>query len=170
MRARSSRIVVAVVALAVVGCYDFKAPVDARPQQPIDEALLGPWRCLQAEPETDSRAFSVEFVGASERSYRIRFTADDKPSQEMPAYVSVVAGGRILNVRDPEDPPSGDPWTLVRYSFLQPTVLRLEVIDDKPFIGDDGSASELRAALEKAGHDSPAYEDIGVCIRVPQRP
>ena len=152
--------------LALPGCYDFASPLDATPQLQRDGALLGEWRCLSAEPKTSEEAGTVVFSPVREREYVVALTEDGKAADYMSGYASAVSGGTILNLREQDPEKLHASWTLVRYSFLLPNVVRFEVVDDDPFQETQGSPEALRSALERLSGQPGLYEDLCICVRV----
>ena len=54
-------------------------------------------------------------------------------------------------------------WWLGR---LLPNVLRLELVNDEPFEGEQASPAALRGALERRAVLPGVYEDFCVCVRI----
>jgi hypothetical protein len=168
-----------VVSLSVglTSCYDVYTPLDATPQVQVDQALLGEWRCLPMDPGPEQKAGTIVFVPTGERTYDINTPEDrekakeattpsdeTKPAEELKCpliYPSILDGATVLNIKN--DDPAGT-WTLVRYSYLLPNVVRFELVRDSA--GD--TPAELRETLHRAGVTSDLYEDFLLCVRVPE--
>ena len=153
-------------ALTFSGCYDFESPLDAAPQLPRDEAVLGQWRCLSAEPGPSGQAATIAFSPARDREYEVVLAEDDTAPERFSGYASAVSGGTILNLREQDGKDSGELWTLVRYSFLLPNVLRFELVDDEPLEGEQASPATLRSALERLGAQPGVHEEFCICVRI----
>ena len=156
-------------ALGLSGCYDFESPLDATPQLPRDEALLGEWRCLSADPGPSEQAMTLVFSAARDREYVITFTEEGKKPEHLGGYASAVSGGTVLNLRDPDREDSNEPWNLVRYSFLLPNLIRFELVDDDPFGGVQATPAALRSALERLGAQPGVYSDLCICLRIAKK-
>ena len=163
------RLLIAVAVLSAVfgmsGCYDFESPLDASPQLPVDPGLIGEWRCLSENQMPDEEVGIIVFVPSGERTYDITIKGGESigPYQ---AYASRVADSTMLNV-DISDSKNEKKWFyLVRYAFLLPNVLRLELVNNALFRGQDHSSAELRAAFERKADDPGMFENPCICSRV----
>jgi hypothetical protein len=167
------------VSVGLASCYDVHTPLDATPQVQVDQALLGEWRCLPMDPDPEQKAGTFVFVATGERTYDINMPEDNEggekakeettPSDETQqaeglksplVYPSILDGATVLNIRNDDRT-----WTLVRYSYLLPNVVRFELVTDSA--GD--TPAELRETLHRAGVTSDVYEDFLLCVRVPER-
>ncbi len=153
--------------LATGACYDFDAPIDPAPTQALDPALMGKWRCLEAEPNADAHPANFVFGTARDRIYSIRFDVDDEEPSFFEAYASEVKGHTVLNVRDlaPKKGPE-KAWNLARYTFLRPNVLQIQLVDDDVLTGVGQGPGAMRAALEQVDGTPGLYADFVVCARV----
>jgi hypothetical protein len=164
MRARAG--LAALLLVALTGCYDFEAPIDPGPTIPLDPALIGTWRCLAPGQGADEKPMTLAFAAADrEDVYAIAAAAEgSEAADRYEAHGSEVVGHTLLSVFDPTA--SGQPWNLVRYSFLMPQVLRLEVVDDGPLADVEPTSWALRSALERRDGSAGLYDDFCVCVRV----
>jgi hypothetical protein len=156
--------------LGLAGCYDFHSPLDATPQVAVDQALLGEWVCIPTNPDPypAENLGAFVFVATGERTYLIQIPGEPPDTKDDGAvYGSILDGATLLNLPN-DDPESGRTWTLVRYSFLLPNVLRLELVKDS-YGGWAESPAALREALQQPGARSGAYEDFLVCTHVQER-
>lgn len=128
--------------------------------------MLGEWRCLAADPGPSGQAATIAFSAVRDREYEATLAEDGKAPERFGGYASAVSGGTILNLREQDGKTSGEPWSLVRYSFLLPNVLRLELVNDEPFEGEQASPAALRGALERRAVLPGVYEDFCVCVRI----
>jgi hypothetical protein len=154
------------LACSASACF-FDHPLDAEASVRVDSAILGTWRCLPFEADSDDKpeALVIVVTAASDRRYKITFhSGDDKPAQ-FEAYASTVDGRPILNVRLPDARVPVKPWLLARYSFLRSDILHVEVVDETKLEGADRSSETLRRAFEKVHDRSDSYEDYCICIR-----
>jgi hypothetical protein len=151
-------------ALMLTACYDFEAPIDPAPTLPLDPALLGTWHCL-APGQGDEKPMTLAFAAAErEDVYSIVAGEGSEAPDRYEAHGSEVVGHTLLNVFDPKAP--GQAWNLVRYSFLMPQVLRLEIVDDRPLADVEPTSWALREALERRDGSDGLYDDFCVCVRV----
>ena len=104
---------------------------------------LGQWRCLSAEPGPLGQPATIAFSPARDREYEVVLAEDDTAPGVFSGYASAVSGGTILNLREQDGKDSGEPWTLVRYSFLLPNVRRFELVADEPLEGEQASPATL---------------------------
>ena len=163
---RTTIVLMAGCALVATGCYDFASPLDAAPQLEIDQALVGGWRCLPAEPadEDHPQALTIVFARTGERTYDIDMVTPIDWSEEpvhVPAYPSRLDGSTFLNINTHSE---SKPWRLVRYSYLRPNIVLFELVNEAP-IRDDGSPAALRRELIRVGESTDVYEDLFVCVR-----
>src|SRR4029450_1514638 len=99
------------------------------------------------------------FSPVRDREYVVTLAEDGKTPEVLGGYASAVSDSTILNLRDQDHKESGDPWNLVRYSFLLPNVARFELVDAKPFEEAQASPAALRDALGRLGTQPGVYED-----------
>jgi hypothetical protein len=171
--ARGRRIVlIAAAGLSFSACYDFDFPLDPAPRVPVDGRLLGSWRCLaMAEDDIDEPVMPLSISRGTEHVTRWRFApASNETGEgaeevgEYDVHGSTAKGGQFLSAREVKPDGSGD-WSFVRYTFLLPDVLRLQVVDDKPFDDVEKDPAKLRKAVEKRRNDPAIYWDFLVCVR-----
>jgi hypothetical protein len=159
--------------LPLGACYEFDFPLDPKPQVRVDARLIGAWRCLAVSADPDEPSLTLRIEQKSQwitnwwTESRSSDGALEKDGYE--AHGSSLKGGALLNVRELGEK-ADDRWSFVRYTFLLPDVLRLQVVDDEPFAKEKGSANALRRALEKRRNDPVIYGDLCVCVRVETSP
>ena len=165
MRARVGLAALLTSAVTLAGCYDFEAPIDPAPTRPLDQALLGTWRCLAPGQEADETPVRFTFAAADrEDVYSIVSDEEGKTPDRYEAHGSEVVGHTLLNVFDPTSP--NERWMFVRYSFLLPQVLRLELVDEDELADVEQTSWSLREALERRDGSEGLYDDFCVCVRV----
>jgi hypothetical protein len=165
MNARTGLAVLLASAATLTGCYDFEAPIDPAPTSPLDPALLGTWHCLAPGQGADEKPMDLAFARADhDDAYSVRFHERGSTRAPLEAHGSEVAGHTLLNVLDPAA--SRKPWTFVRYSFLMPYVLRLELVDEARLADVEPTSWSLREALERRDGSEGLYADLCVCVRV----
>ena len=147
------------------GCYEFESPLDATPQIPRDEALVGQWRCLYAKPSPTAEARTIGISQEGDRGYAFTPERDGKQPEHLSGYASVVSGSTILNLRNSDQDSTTKKWTLVRYSFLLPDVVRFQLVNDESFRDFQSSSAVLRTALERRALQPGVYEDLFICVR-----
>lgn len=165
---KTSRLaLVILLSLSLPACYDFDFPLDEKPQVRVDARLLGVWRCLGVESD-------VEEGGGVLRISRLtdviaRWTLESPAEggspekSEYDVHGSSIPGGSLLNALELGEKANGK-WNFVRYSFLLPHVLRVQIVNDQPF-EKATSAAILRKEVEKRRDDSAIYSDLLVCVR-----
>jgi len=170
---KTLRIAAVIVSLSIPACYDFDFPLDPKPQVPVDARVVGTWRCLSAEASADEGAATLRVERRSEMISHWTFetpSSDGTPDQgEFDVHGSAIGGGALLNARDVGDGDLGK-WSFVRYTLLIPDVLRIQIVDDQPFLKVKDSASDLRQAVEQRVGDPAIYKDFCVCVRVKPSP
>jgi len=148
-------------------CYDFDFPLDPKPQVPVDGRLVGAWRCLGVQAALDDDPGVLRIARRTEQVSRWTFestaTNGSPEKSEYDVHASEVFGGALLNALELGDKANGK-WNLVRYSFLLPDVLRIELVNDEPFetVKD---AKALRSEIEKRRDDPAIYADFMICVR-----
>jgi hypothetical protein len=160
----------AVVFLAAtgVGCYDSEVPLDKAPQASIDRALVGAWRCLPFESGGDAEATTLTVGRETDFVYAIALQEGQKEAERYEAHPSLVKGTTLLNVKDLDPRLPAKPWTLARYSLLLPDVLHVQVVGKKLLMGVERSPAAIRQALERLSERRELYQELMVCVRVPQ--
>lgn len=156
----AAAILAGVLALPGGGCF-FASPIDVAPGVDLDPSILGTWRCL---PMPNPREATAVFVVSSsgERRYQISVRERGVGPLEFEAHASLVNGRRVLNLRGP----TPKPWTFARYSFLQPDLVRVELVDPDMLKGVEDSPASLRGALERQGGSPDLFKDGWVCTPV----
>lgn len=159
--------------LSLPACYDFDFPLDAKPQVPVNARLVGTWRCLGVQSDVDEGSGTLRVVRRSDTMTRWTF---DSPSSngspdksEYDVHGSTIAGGALLNALELGEKANGK-WNFVRYSFLLPDVLRVQVVNDEPFEKVKGNAVSLRQEVEKKRDDPAIYSDFMICVRAQASP
>lgn len=162
------------VALVLAGlflpaCYDFDFPLDPKPQVPVDARLAGTWQCLGAEPSIDEAPALLRIAPRAEAIALWTFeTQSGDGSREVmnaDVYGSTVKGGALLNALELGAKANGK-WSFIRYTFIAPHILRLQLIDDEPFEKVKDDAVALRKEVEKRRNDPAIYNDFCVCVRL----
>jgi hypothetical protein len=164
---------VAVCAATVLAsCYS-QSPLDPSPQSPLDQKLLGTWRCVSPDPvkaEVATAGFAVGPV-TKDGEYLLTWGAPNEEADSYRAFTSVLGDSTFLNVRPlQEDQYTG--WTFLRYSFLRANVLYVELVSNEPFKEKESTASAAaaRATLERALRSTPeTLEEYVVCFKTAKR-
>ncbi len=161
------RLVLIIGCLSLPACYDFDFPLDPKPQVRVDDRLIGTWRCLGVQEALDEDPGVLRIAPRTDLISRWTFqskSADGSEEKgEYDVHASTVPGGALLNALELGEKANGK-WNFVRYSFLLPDVLRIQIVNDEPFekIKD---AKSLRSAIEKRRDDPTIYSDFIVCVR-----
>ena len=148
-------------------CYDFEFPLDPKPQLPVDARLLGAWRCLGQQSDLDDPPAVLRIALSTDTVARWSFESPSNDGtlekSEYDVHASSVPGGALLNAVELGQKSNGR-WNLVRYSFLLPSVLRVQLVKDEPF-GKAKDAASLRKEVEKRKDDPAIYSDFLICVR-----
>jgi hypothetical protein len=160
------RLVLLVVAISLIGCFESDFPLDATPQVDLDPALLGTWRCLPADPHPDTEAANFVVTRATERVYAITFEESDEEPARYEAYLSQLSVSTVLNVKDLDPGLLEKEWVFARYSFLRPEVLEIELASDTLLEDVEKSPAAVRHAMEQFRDDPELYVSYCVCLRV----
>lgn len=164
---KTLRLALVIGCLSMAACYDFDFPLDPKPQVPVDARLIGAWRCLGAQEALEEDPGVLRIARRTDLISRWTFeskSADGSPEKgEYDVHGSTVPGGALLNALELGEKANGK-WNFVRYSFLLPHVLRIQLVNDEPFekIKD---AKTLRSAIEKRRDDPAIYSDFIICVR-----
>ena len=161
------RVALIAAGLLLPACYDFDFPLDPRPQVAVDPRLIGTWRCLGAQADSDDAPALLRIERRSEAQAHWTFESlagDGAPEKsEYDVHASSVQGASLLNALELGEKANGK-WNFVRYSFLLPDVLRVQVVNDEPF-AEVKDAAGLRKEVEKRKNDPRIYTDFLVCVR-----
>ena len=170
---KTTRIVAVLACLVLPSCYEFDFPLDPKPQVPVDARLIGTWRCLGAEPAIDDAPATLlverRTAALAHWSFEVASNDGTMEKDDYDVHGSTVRGGALLNVFQLGEKASGK-WNFVRYTFVAPEILRLQFVDDEPFVKVKGSAVDLRKAIEKRRNDAGIYKDYCICVRVKATP
>ena len=154
------------------GCYEFDSPLDLKPRVKVDEKLPGPWRCFGTEDSADEAPFilNVEKRNDTTTAWMVESVSGDgsKETSGYEAFGSTVSPGHLLNLRETGEKASGM-WTFVRYSFLLPHLMRVELIEDKPFEKVQKNQIALRSAIEKRLNDPTIFTEFCLCVRAKKK-
>jgi hypothetical protein len=148
----------------VLGSCYFDAPIDPTPKHALDPALVGTWRCLAVDDKPDAKPVNFVVTPARDLVYSIRFDDGEGTPDIYEGHASEVKGHTVLNVRD-LDPRYTKPWAFARYTFLLPSVLRVQLVNDEALEGVEHTSPSLRAALERLDGRADLYGDYCVCVR-----
>ena len=159
--------ILVVACLSLPACYDFDSPLDSKPEVPLDGRLMGAWRCLGTQGDLEDDPGVLRIARPTELTSRWTFaspsTNGTRDTSEYEVHASTVPGGALLNARELGEKANGK-WNFVRYSFLLPDVLRIQLVNDEPFekVKD---ANTLRSEIEKRRDDPAIYTDFMICVR-----
>ena len=99
---------------------------------------------------------------ATKGVYAVTFQEDGKTADHYEAYASVVGGQRLINTRDLSG--GSKPWVFMRYAFLRPTVLQLDILNGDA-LEEQQSPAALRSAVERLQTNDEAYVELCTCAR-----
>ncbi len=155
--------------LFLPACYDFDFPLDPKPQVPVDTRLVGTWQCLGAEPNAEEAPALLRIAPRADSIalWTFETQSSDGSREVMNADVhgSTVKGGALLNALELGAKASGK-WSFIRYTFIAPHILRLQIVDDESFEKVKDDAVALRKEVEKRRNDPAIYDDFCVCVRL----
>jgi len=164
---KTLRVVLVVACLSLPACYDFDFPLDPKPLVPVDARLVGAWRCLGSEAALDDAPGVLRIALRTDTTSRWSFespSADGTPEKsEYDVHGSTLRGGAFLNAVELGAKANGK-WNFVRYSFLLPNVLRIQLVNDEPFAKLKDAAA-LRREIERRRDDPTIYSDFMICVR-----
>jgi hypothetical protein len=157
------QLVATITAVLLCGCF-FEVPVDPVPEVSLESRLLGTWRCVPFNSDDDEEAATFRVSVARERVYAVVVEAKGEDPERYEAHRSSLGEGSVLNVRisAPRFPTKG--WTLARYSFLLPDVVRVQLVKEDSVRPASVSSTALRQAVE-AALLADGFEDYCVCVR-----
>ncbi|MEO8500543.1 MAG: hypothetical protein ABI565_06480 [Vicinamibacteria bacterium] len=162
------RVAAVIACLLISACYDFDFPLDPKPLVPVDARLLGTWRCLGAQAGLDDDPGVVRISGRSDSIARwtieSRSADGSREKSEYDVHGSTIPGGSLLNALELGGKASGK-WSFVRYTFLLPDVLRVQLVNDEPLAKVKDNAAALRQEIERRREDPSIYSDFLVCVR-----
>jgi len=152
------------MAILLSACYS-EFPLDQTPQVELDPSILGTWRCLPPDPKPDTDPLTFVVATARPKVYSIRLEAKDEQPLLLEAYLSVVNGRPVLNVRDLDPRGPSKPWLFARYSLLLPNVLRAQIVQEDLLKSVEQTPAGYRRVLGSSAAQSSGYEDYAFCIR-----
>jgi hypothetical protein len=146
------------------GCYESEVALDILPQQSVDGAVIGSWRCLPLDADADEEPATLTVKGG-DRTYAVEWQEGTKAPDRYEAFPSSLGGVVLVNVQEIKANGEHGKWVYVRYTLLRANVLQLQVVSDQAMKGVPKSRAAIRAEIEQ-GADRPAlYQDFGVCAR-----
>lgn len=157
----------AALLLAIVylnGCYNFASPIDTEPTLALDPKLMGTWRCLNGDAKQDEPPATLMFTRARDNVYAARLNVPKEKPGLYEAFASRVKDQEFLSVRDLGDRATF-PWYVVRYTFLRPNVLDLQLLDEDNVTKAERSATSLRSVLERHMGEAGLFSDFVTCVR-----
>ncbi len=164
---KKMHVVLVIACLSLPACYDFEFPLDQKPQVPVDARLVGVWRCLGVQAALDDDPGVLRIVRRTDTTSRWSLetsSSDGTPEKsDYDAHGSTVPGGALLNALEVGGKANGK-WNFVRYTFLLPNVLRIQLVNDEPF-AEVKDAAALRRQVEKRRDDPSIYTDFMICVR-----
>jgi hypothetical protein len=146
MRIRTVCALLPLAVMALPGCLS-ETPIVPGAPAPIDERLLGAWRCVSPEANEEATT-TLTLRRRDATSYAGTMAESPEKASGFEAHVVGKGDGALVNVKD-TDTESKESWTVVRYALLRPDVLHLDMADYD--------------AYQKAGKDAP------VALRDPKR-
>jgi hypothetical protein len=146
------------------GCYESEVALDPSPQQEVDAAVIGSWRCLPLDADADEEPATVTVKRGSDRLYGVEWQEGTKPPDRYEAFASSVGGAVLVNVQEIKGNGERGRWVYLRYALLRPNVLHLQVVSDEAMKGVEKSRAAIRAVIERRS-EQPLYQDFCVCAR-----
>jgi hypothetical protein len=162
---RSGLIAVLFGVTTLTGCCDFEAPIDPSPTIPLDPALLGTWLCVAPGRRADEKPMTLALPPRGAGRHLLRPLRRHAAERCWTGSAWLGCRGTHGLERVQSDRVER-PWKFVRYSFLTPQVLRLELVDDGALAGVEQTSGELREALQRRDGSPGVYSDFCVCVRV----
>jgi hypothetical protein len=170
----SKRQVMALVLIGVVlslwGCYESSFPLGSPEAGNLDAAILGTWRCVQGG-EKENKSFLITAMPFDEKQYYVGLDMEGEKAIHYRAFSSAIKGTTLLNLQelDPKTVTSERKWIFIRYTFLRPNILQVELVKDEAFKGIDPSPSAVREVVEKKIASPELYQDFCLCTRVGEK-
>jgi hypothetical protein len=152
-------------AVAVLPACLSETPIVPGAPAPIDERLLGVWRCVS--PDADEEAtitLTVRRRDATSYAGTMGESADKTSPFE--AHLVGTREHALVNVKETETD-SAAKWTVVRHAFLRPAVLHLDILDYDAF---RAAPKEAPAALQDPKRRESLLKDWCTCVRVRSGP
>lgn len=147
--------------LFLLGCpYDSPAPLAEPSDVPLDERLIGSWRCASSASE-EPNVISFSRVDATE--VRAAVHAGDEDPGPFRLKSAKSGGTQLVNVEALE-PADKKFWSLARFTLHRPDVLQIELAREEPFrqAPADGPGTVVARALERGD----LFADWCVCARI----
>lgn len=154
-------------AAATFGCYESDFPLGP-PTQAVDAGLLGTWRCVQHDSESQLAVLELTVARRSEQQYDVSLAAAGEETLLYRGHATDLRGTTILNLQElkPGKAPDAARWDFVRATLLKPNVLDVAIVDDKLFPEKPATAAAQRAAMEASVARPELFSDYCVCARL----
>jgi hypothetical protein len=160
---------VSILAASLAGCYSFDVPLGPA-TTPIEKRLLGDWRCLMFQPDSEDHVLPLRFRALDENRYEITHPESPRSADTSSyhAHITPVKGRTLFNFNEVQDGQPSDDWIVLRTTFLQPNVLRFELADPDPFEKIEQKSEVLLKAFEERQDDADVFRDLMVCLPAPK--
>lgn len=145
-------------AVALPGCLS-ETPIAPGAATPIDERLVGTWRCVSGNQDVVS---ILTIARQSATAYAGTLAEFGHEPGSFEAYLVGRGSNALANVKDLETD-SAERWTLMRPTLYRPDLLHVETVDS------DHKAPGFSAALKDPKKRDALFEDAFTCVRVPPK-
>lgn len=140
------------IALALTACYSSPVPVaEPDPNTPVDTALLGYWRQIDADGGSTAEFLVLHFAGPE---YYVEFN-DDKEVGRMRAYATIIDGVGFANLQTLQS--ARREYGIYRYSLDGSGTLTLQGLRERT--PKFNRSADLHAYLKAHHTDSTIYDD-----------
>jgi len=155
------RLAAVLPALFLLGCpYDSTTPVAEPGDAPLDERLIGSWRCVSSASE-EPHVISFSRVDATELRAVVH-AGDDDPGPFR--LKSAKAGAAQLVNVEALEAANKKPWSLARFTLHRADVLQIELAREEPF--DQAPSDSPRTVVPRALERGDLFADWCVCARI----
>ena len=146
------------------GCFS-GAPLDGKPEHPLDRRLLGSWTCVSPDDEQPVPATLIVRPATAD-TYDVTWQEAEKSPEQYSAHSSRLGRVWIMNIQVPEA--SSLAWTFATYSLAPNGVLTIGLLTDKGWPEADAprTPAAARKAVQAALRLPEAFGDLGECRRI----
>jgi hypothetical protein len=153
--------VVLSAAVAVLPACLSETPIVPGAPAPLDERLVGVWRCVSPE-EGEDATITLTVRRKDGTSYAGTMGESADKTSPFEAHLVGPRERTLVNVKETETD-SAEKWTVVRHAFLRPDVLHLDMLDSDAF---RAGPKEAAAALQDPKRRELLLRDWCTCVRV----
>ncbi len=164
---RTALVSIAGLVLATAGCLTgFNAPLGPASESFIEKPLLGDWTCRGTD---DPDPVDLTFTNFDDRQYLLQSNDHKSDPYSHRVIATRVQDATFLSVRAVA-PKEEDEWTVLQYSFGDPSILSLSAVAASSFEDVQDDPQAVRDRLAEHLHDPDVIHELMTCSRPQPKP